>query len=471
MAHREEVALDGITLDAMQLNHTAQQIDDAVRKILSGEIGDDYNAAVEAGYTGTRDEFYAALASLQNAPFLPRSGGIVAGPFDVTSPGGGTQYIHIDDGANNPGKTKGLFEIGHSVDFKETIRAAKAISSNNLQTTEGADIGGGLRVGKGATITGGLEVVPSGGSAATEINVAGKVTCRGVIPNSDNAPLGDSGGRFNTLYTRKVDASEWISSPKLKADKLQKRNGKPWVFPRPSTIVIGTSSAGWTQGDCDYLCDGENDEVEINAAISALTERTIQGAVSSGEILLLNGVYKLSGNITVNKQGVTIRGVGPSTILVRNDFYEAFRIISDFCSVRDLAILTNGAGIQTQGNFGLFSGLTMYLDYFEDEGSGIIFTSPGSSDVSQPKFNKISDCDLLGGTSVTLRGSYNIVTGNRIEYIVIDSSSQRNLLVGNIIISAPSTIDGAKQIVVGNMFDSKPNAGSSTNIVELNIPK
>ena len=34
-----------------------------------------YEVAVEQGYTGTEAEFYAALVSLQNAPFLPLSGG------------------------------------------------------------------------------------------------------------------------------------------------------------------------------------------------------------------------------------------------------------------------------------------------------------------------------------------------------------------------------------------------------------
>lgn len=35
-------------------------------------------------------------------------------------------------------------------------------------------------------------------------------------------------------------------------------------------FVVGTSTAGWTAADCDYLCDGTDDQVEINAAIQAL---------------------------------------------------------------------------------------------------------------------------------------------------------------------------------------------------------
>jgi hypothetical protein len=42
-----------------------------------------YQVAVEEGYTGTESEFYAALVSLKNAPFLPSNGGQMSGPLDM----------------------------------------------------------------------------------------------------------------------------------------------------------------------------------------------------------------------------------------------------------------------------------------------------------------------------------------------------------------------------------------------------
>lgn len=39
---------------------------------------------------------------------------------------------------------------------------------------------------------------------------------------------------------------------------------------RTARFSIGTSTNGWTANDCDYLCDGTDDQVEINAAIQAL---------------------------------------------------------------------------------------------------------------------------------------------------------------------------------------------------------
>lgn len=42
-----------------------------------------YQAAVEKGYTGTEEEFNAALAGMENAPFLPLSGGTMTGHLDM----------------------------------------------------------------------------------------------------------------------------------------------------------------------------------------------------------------------------------------------------------------------------------------------------------------------------------------------------------------------------------------------------
>src|SRR5690606_24789511 len=51
---------------------------------------------------------------------------------------------------------------------------------------------------------------------------------------------------------------------------------------KTARIVIGTSTSGWESKDCHYLCDGVDDQEEINAAIQALP-------VSGGEIIILDG--------------------------------------------------------------------------------------------------------------------------------------------------------------------------------------
>lgn len=75
-------------------------------------------------------------------------------------------------------------------------------------------------------------------------------------------------------------------------------------------FVVGTSTAGWTAADCDYLCDGTDDQVEINAAIQALP-------AVGGEIVILDGNYNLSDCITLSKSNVKLSGNGSSTKLKR----------------------------------------------------------------------------------------------------------------------------------------------------------
>ncbi len=75
-------------------------------------------------------------------------------------------------------------------------------------------------------------------------------------------------------------------------------------------FIIGTSTAGWTSANCDYLCDGTADDVEINAAITALP-------ATGGEIVILDGTYNITASINIPKDNVSIRGSGNTTTLKR----------------------------------------------------------------------------------------------------------------------------------------------------------
>lgn len=65
-------------------------------------------------------------------------------------------------------------------------------------------------------------------------------------------------------------------------------NGK-----RTCRVVVGTSTAGWTEEDCDFLCNGSNDWSKIMYAIDTLPEE-------GGEIALLGGTYTLSRDIAID---------------------------------------------------------------------------------------------------------------------------------------------------------------------------
>ena len=79
---------------------------------------------------------------------------------------------------------------------------------------------------------------------------------------------------------------------------------------RPCRFVVGTSAAGWTEADCDFLCDGVDDQEEIQQAVNALLD-------AGGEIVLLDGRYQLTQEVSVyNLTGsISISGNPGSTVI------------------------------------------------------------------------------------------------------------------------------------------------------------
>lgn len=80
---------------------------------------------------------------------------------------------------------------------------------------------------------------------------------------------------------------------------------------RTCRFVVGTSTAGWTDADCDYLCDGTDDQVDIQQAVDALT-------AGGGEIILLSGAYQLSAAISIHESAGNIAFMGnPGSTIIK----------------------------------------------------------------------------------------------------------------------------------------------------------
>lgn len=87
-------------------------------------------------------------------------------------------------------------------------------------------------------------------------------------------------------------------------------------YPRVSKLVIGTSTAGYTASQVDYLCDGTADQAEFIAAMNSLRS-------GGGQIIVLNGTYNFSGIVTLYS-GVSLCGSGLSTnIITSSGFFYA----------------------------------------------------------------------------------------------------------------------------------------------------
>lgn len=104
---------------------------------------------------------------------------------------------------------------------------------------------------------------------------------------------------------------------------------------RTCRFVVGTSTAGWTENDCDYLCDGVDDQVEINAALQALPE-------GGGEVKILDGTYSISAQVVVSKNQVTLSGNGSATMLVRawqsTNSEGVIVVWASYCTVKNIFV-------------------------------------------------------------------------------------------------------------------------------------
>ena len=203
---------------------------------------------------------------------------------------------------------------------------------------------------------------------------------------------------------------------------------------KTARFAIGTSAAGWTEKDVDYLCDGTADDVEINAAITALP-------ATGGEIVILDGTYNITAKIDVNKNNVSIRGNGNATILKR--MFDS--------SVKEGVITLTGrsgckiANLQIEGNKGIYTISRNYGIYLESSSNNNTITGNicnNNADGIRIEFsnnNTITDntCNNNSNYGIYLSDSSNnnTVTGNTCNNnssgIHLFSSNISNTVTGN----------------------------------------
>jgi len=115
---------------------------------------------------------------------------------------------------------------------------------------------------------------------------------------------------------------------------------------RAVTLAIGASASGHTAADVDYLCDGTDDQEQINAAIAALPS-------CGGKVVLLEGTYNLSNSIDIKKDNVTIEGmgIGATKLQVAENAIVNFiiRSLNPHSIFRDFSVENMEPELMTQG--------------------------------------------------------------------------------------------------------------------------
>lgn len=201
---------------------------------------------------------------------------------------------------------------------------------------------------------------------------------------------------------------------------------------RVCRLVVGTSTSGWTTSDCDYLCDGTADDVEINAAIQALPS-------TSGEIVILDGTYNITATIAMNKDNTKLSGNGAATILKRmydssaNEGVITINATNGGCCVENLQIDGNNATYSSNNNYGIYltssNNNTITGNICNNNYEGICLEFSENNTVTRNSCNNNSyDGIYLYG------GDNNTVTGNNCKnnnYSISSYGGNNNTVTGN----------------------------------------
>lgn len=256
-----------------------------------------------------------------------------------------------------------------------------------------------------------------------------------------------------------------VPAPASGAQTKYLRGDGTWadiLRPRPARFVIGTSAAGWTAEDCDYLCDGTSDQTEINAAIAALPS-------GGGEVLVLDGTYNISSSIKISKDNVTIRGSGPATVLKRM-FNSAssngvIGCSAASCRICDLTIDGNKSAYTSGNNRGAYASMSaanIKIDHItvKNAYTGIVLIGMTGGSISDCIVQTTSAHGIYisGASSVVLDG--NTISGNGGNGITVESTEGIQIRDNNIsvIVDSGIYVDSASKrgVISGNVI-AEPN--------------
>ena len=192
----------------------------------------------------------------------------------------------------------------HSVTFKQTGAAAASHKHSAADITSGV-----LSIARGGT----------GNANGTAVSATKLATARTItVDLESSAGVGfDGTAPINPGVTGVLPPSKGGTGLTSLAE-LKTALGSS----RSARFVIGTTRNGWTAKDCDYLCDGTDDQEEINAALA-----TVHALSGGGTVILLDGNYRISGNVNfacpstelVGNGGVLITCIGNASVVCAED--------------------------------------------------------------------------------------------------------------------------------------------------------
>ena len=225
---------------------------------------------------------------------------------------------------------------------------------------------------------------------------------------------------------------------------------------RTARFTVGTSTAGWTAADCDYLCDGTADDVEINAALNALP-------AGGGEVVILDGTYNITASINIPKNNVSIRGNGNSTILKR--MYDS--------SVNEGIITLTGrsgskiSNLQLDGNKASYTNSNNHGIYLDASSDNSVTSNTCNNSVNRGITLSSSSSDTIAGNTCD-NDSYGIGCSENNSSNIITGNTCRNNVSGGILINSGSHNTITENTCNNNLVGIILTNSSENNIITGN---
>ena len=216
---------------------------------------------------------------------------------------------------------------------------------------------------------------------------------------------------------------------------------------RTARFSIGTSTNGWTANDCDYLCDGTDDQVEINAAIQALPS-------GGGEIAILDGTYDISATILINRNNVSLTGNGHNTQLKRNwnssNDEGIVTLNAHYCSIKEIYFYGTSLTSYNHNIYVKYSNYCIINNNYTYLGASCIL-------LTNSQYNIISSNNCYYNDIVLINtSSFNTIDNNMVDKIETNTNSNFNIISNNKSIGTTSAIVilSANNTITGNNFSN-----------------
>lgn len=227
-------------------------------------------------------------------------------------------------------------------------------------------------------------------------------------------------------------------SPKISGDSLAFPTGRT-----ASLVVAANDSTDLEKAQADYTCNGTADDVQIQAAIDALS--------SGGEVFLLEGTYNIESSINIIDD-ITLTGTGMGSILQLESGNTRIILIDDKINItiRSLYFLGNNPSIvYTTQSIGTESGIdidsggtyltsNINIQYcvfkgFDKWGIHVAYTSANAASKYKRAYS-ILNCVSLNcytGCNLAIRSEYGYVN----DFAATDCGRGLHLSSGNCVLT------------------------------------